>query len=380
MTKGMTKRMIIMLLLTMMVFGGIYAFQQFRNKMIQQSIKGGANPPQSVSTTVAHLSTWQPTVEAVGNLRASSGTSLAAEVAGLVTAIHFDSGTMVKAGQLLVELNAAPFIAQLEQLKAAAMLAKQTYDRDLAQLKVQAVSKAAVDISAANLKSARAQVTMQEAIIAQRKIRAPFSGRLGIRQVDLGQYLALGTTLVNLQKLDPMYLDFSVSQVQMDMVRVGEKVTLLTSAFPDKAFTGTISAIEPQVDISTRTLKVRASVANPDNELLPGLFATVRVNRGDKKQHITLPNAAIAYNPYGSTVFVVKSGGKGADGKPKLMVEQRFVTTGATRGDQVAVLSGLKVNDVVVTAGQLKLRNGTPVFINNSVQPSNNPNPEVRDE
>jgi len=380
MTKGTTKRMIIMLLLAAMVFGGIYAFQQFRNKMIQQSIKGRANPPQSVSTTVVQLSTWQPTFEAVGNLRASNGTSLAAEVSGIVTAIHFDSGEMVKTGRLLLELNSAPFKAQLEQLKAAAKLAKQSYDRDVAQYKVEAISKATVEISAANLKSALAQVTMQEAVIAQRSIRAPFSGRLGIRQVDLGQYLAPGTALVNLQNLDPMYLDFSVPQSQMDMARVGEKVTIQTSAFPDKVFTGTISAIEPQVEISTRNLKVRASIANPKNELLPGLFATVRVNRGDQKQYITLPNSVIAYNPYGSTVFIVNNKGKGADGKPQLVVEQRFVTTGATRGDQVAVLSGLKVNETVVTSGQLKLRNGTPVIVNNSVQPSNHPNPEVKDE
>jgi membrane fusion protein (multidrug efflux system) len=380
MTKGTTKRMIIMLLLAAIVFGGIYAFQQFRNKMIQQAIKGQGNPPQSVSTTVAQTSSWQPSVEAVGNLRASNGTSLAAEVNGIVTAIHFDSGAMVKTGQLILELNSAPLKAQLEQLKVAVRLARQTYDRDLAQLKMQAVSQAAVDISAANLKSALAQVTMQEAIIAQKSIRAPFSGQLGIRQVDLGQYLAPGTALVNLQKLDPMYLDFTVPQAQIDLIHVGESVTVQTNAFPNKTFTGTISAIEPQVDISTRNLKVRASIPNPNGELLPGLFATARVKRGDVKQYITLPNSAIAYNPYGSTVFIVKNEGKGTDGKPKLTVEQRFVTTGLARGDQVAVLTGLQVNEVVVTSGQLKLRNGTPVFINNSVQPSNNPNPQVKDE
>ena len=380
MTKGTTKRMIIMLLIVAVIFGGIYAFQQFRNKMIQQAIKGQANPPQSVSTTVAQISTWQPSVEAVGNLRASNGTNLAAEVNGIVTAIHFDSGAMVKTGQLLLELNAAPLKAQLEQLKVAVRLAKQTYDRDLAQLKMQAVSQAAVDISAANLKSSLAQVTMQEAMIAQKSIHAPFSGQLGIRQVDLGQYLAPGTALVNLQKLDPMYLDFTVPQAQIDLIYAGESVTVQTNAFPNKTFTGTISAIEPQVDISTRNLKVRASIANPKGELLPGLFATVLIKRGDEKQYVTLPNSAITYNPHGSTVFIVKNQGKAADGKPKLIVEQRFVTTGVTRGDQVAVISGLKANEVVVTSGQLKLRNGTPIFINNSLQPSNNPNPQVKDE
>jgi membrane fusion protein (multidrug efflux system) len=329
---------------------------------------------------VAQTSTWQPSVEAVGNLRASKGTSLAAEVSGIVTAIHFDSGKMVKAGQLILDLNAAPLKAQLEQLKAAARLAKQNFDRDLAQLKMHAVSQAAVDLAAANMKSASAQVTMQEAIIAQKSIRAPFAGQLGIRQVDLGQYLAPGTALVNLQQLDPMYLDFTVPQAQIDLIHVGEHVTVQTNAFPNKVFTGIISALEPQVDISTRNLKVRASIANPDGELLPGLFATARVNKGDKKEYITLPNSAIAYNPYGSTAFIVKSEGKGADGKPKLVVEQRFVTTGLVRGDQVAVLSGLQVNEVVVTSGQLKLRNGTLVIVNNSVQPSNNPNPEVKDE
>ncbi|CAH1388333.1 efflux RND transporter periplasmic adaptor subunit [Candidatus Nitrotoga sp. M5] len=380
MTKGTTKRMIIMLLLAAIVFGGIYAFQQFRNKMIQQGIKGQANPPQSVSTTVAKMATWQPSVEAVGNLRASNGTNLAAEVSGIVKAIHFDSGEMVKTGQLLLELNADPLKAQLKQLYAAVGLAKQNFKRDFAQHKMQAVSQATVDNSAANLKSALAEVTMQKAIIAQKSIRAPFAGQLGIRLVDLGQYLAAGTALVNLQKLDPMYLDFTVPQDQIDMIHVGENVDVQTSAFPNKVFVGTISAIEPQVDIATRNLKARASIPNPDGELLPGLFATARVNRGEEKQYVTLPNSAIAYNPYGSTVFIVNNKGNKADGKPKLEVEQRFVTTGLTRGDQVAVLSGLEANEIVVTSGQLKLRNGTPVYINNSVQPSNNPNPEVKDE
>ncbi|MHB8165767.1 MAG: efflux RND transporter periplasmic adaptor subunit [Sulfuricella sp.] len=372
--------MIIMLLLAALVFGGIYGFQQFRNKMIQKAIKGQGNPPQAVSTIVAQTSTWQPTVEAVGNLRAASGASLAAEVGGLVTGIHFESGEMVKAGQLLVELNAAPLKAQLEQLKAAAMLAQQNHERDSAQLKVQAVSQAVVDADAANLKSAQAQVATQEATIAQKTILAPFAGRLGIRQVDLGQFLAAGTTIVNLQKLDPMYLDFTVPQAQIDLIRVGNKITIQTNALPDKTFIGSISAIEPQVDTATRNLKVRARIANPKGELLPGLFATARVDEGGKRQYITLPDSAIAYNTYGSTVFIVKDDGKGADGKPKLSVGQRFVTTGATRGDQVAVLTGLKAGETVVTAGQLKLRNGASVFINNSVQPANNPNPEVKDE
>ena len=380
MTKGTTKRMIVMLLLVGLVFGGIYGFQQFRNKMIQKAIKGQGMPPQAVSTTVAQTSVWQPAVEAVGNLRAASGASLAAEVGGLVTAIHFESGETVKAGQLLVELNAAPLKAQLEQLKAAAALARQNYERDSAQFKVQALSQAAVDADAANLKSAQAQVAAQQAIIEQKSIRAPFAGRLGIRQIDLGQFLAAGTTIVNLQKLDPMYLDFSVPQTQIDLVHVGDKIAVKTSAMPGRTFTGSISAIEPLVDTATRNLKIRARIPNAKGELLPGMFATARVDEGGKREYITLPNSAIAYNPYGSTVYIVKDGGKGADGKAQLSVEQRFVTTGATRGDQVAVLTGIKAGETVVTAGQLKLHNGAPVFVNNSVPAANNPNPEVKDE
>lgn len=380
MTKGTTRRMIIMLLITALVFGGIYGFQLFRNSMIQKSIRGQGMPPQAVSTVVAQMQTWQPSVEVVGNLRASSGANLAAEVSGLVSAIHFASGATVKAGQVLVELNAAPQKAQLEQLKAAAALAQQNYRRDLAQLKVQAISQATVDATASNLKSALAQVAAQQAIIAQKTIRAPFSGRLGIRQVDLGQYVGPGTAVVNLQKLDPMYLDFTVPQAQTALIKVGEKITASTNALPGRTFTGRISAIEPQVDTATRNLKVRAHFSNPDGALLPGMFATAQVGNGGARQYITLPNTAVAYNPYGSTVFVVKEAGKGKDGKPQLTVQQRFITTGLTRGDQVAVIKGLQAGETVVTAGQLKLHNGAPVFVNNSIQPSNNPNPEVKDE
>ncbi len=380
MTKGTTKRMIIMLLLTALVFGGIYGFQQFRNKMIQQAIKGKGMPPQAVSTIVAEISAWQPNVEAVGNMRSASGTNLAAEVGGLVTGIHFESGEMVKTSQLLVELNAAPLKAQLEQLKAAVTLARQNYERDLAQLKIQAVSQATVDSDIAILKGTQAQVATQEAMLEQKFIRAPFAGRLGIRQIDLGQFLSAGAPIVNLQKLDPMYLDFTVPQGQIDLIHVGNKITINTSALPGKTFVGHISAIEPQVDTATRNLKVRAKIPNPKGELLPGLFATARVDEGGKREYITLPNSTIAYNPYGSTVFIVKDQGKDADNKAKLSVEQRFVTTGLTRGDQVAILTGIKAGEVVVTAGQLKLRNGAPVFINNSVKPANNPNPEVKDE
>jgi membrane fusion protein (multidrug efflux system) len=377
MTKGTTKRMIIMLIIAGAIVGGVVAFQGFKNSMIAKAIKGQSNPPQTVSTVVAQESTWQPTVEALGSFSASQQASLSAEVSGLVTAIQFRSGQKVQAGQTLVELNPAPLKAQLAQLEAQAALAELNLKRDEAQLKVQAISQAVVDTDRATLKGTQAQVVAQKALIAQKTIRAPFSGQLGIRQVNLGQYLAPGSAVVTLQKLDPVDIDFTVPQSQIDLVRVGMPAQVETSAVPGRTFTGKVTAIEPQLDTATRNLKVRARLSNPGNVLLPGVFATVRLTQGKPAQHVTLPNAAVAYNPYGATVFIVTEAGKGADGKPSLTVQQRFITTGPTRGDQVAVLKGVKVGETVVTAGQLKLHNGSAVTVNNSVQPSDNPNPQV---
>jgi len=319
-------------------------------------------------------------VQAVGNLRAAQATNLATEVSGIIDKIHFKSGDTVKAGAVLLELNADPLKAQLGQLKASAELAQQNLNRDRAQLKIQAVSQATVDADLATLKGAQALVNQQEALIAQKTLVAPFAGKLGIRQVDLGEFLPAGTNVVSLQKLDPMYLDFTVPQTELALIKIGESITLKTDAIPNKTFTGKVQAIEPQVNTATRNITVRAEVANPSGELLPGLFATAQVNQGGVQNYLTLPSTAIAFNPYGSTVFVVNEGGKDESGKPKLTVEQRVVTTGATRGDQIAVLTGIKAGETIVTAGQLKLRNGSPVFINNQIQPSNNPHPEVKDQ
>ena len=230
MLKGKLKPMIIMLIIAAVVLGGVVGFQTFKNKMIAQGIKGSANPPQTVSTTVAVESTWQPTVEAVGSFSASKQAALSAEVGGLVTAIYFDSGQRVKDGQPLVELNPAPLKAQLAQLEAQAALAEVNLKRDEAQLKIQAISQSAVDTDAATLKSAQAQVKTQKALIAQKTIAAPFSGQLGIRQVNLGQYLAPGSAVVTLQKLDPMDVDFTVPQNQIDLIHVGMKAQVETSA------------------------------------------------------------------------------------------------------------------------------------------------------
>ncbi|MCE1162968.1 MAG: efflux RND transporter periplasmic adaptor subunit [Thiomonas sp.] len=391
MTKATTKRMIIMLIIAAVLIGGLVWFQHFKNTMIAKAIKGMSNPPQTVSTQVAKESSWQPTVEALGNLRASQQASLSPQVAGIVTAIHFRSGEKVRAGQALAQLSDAPQRAQLAQLQAQVGqlqaqldLAQTTLKRDEAQLKVQAISQAAVDTDQANVTSVQAQlkalaeqINAQKAVLAQATITAPFTGVLGIRQINLGQYLAPGTAAVTLQALDPMEIDFTVPQNQIDLVHVGMKAQVTTNAVAGKTFEAKVIAVEPQVSTTTRNLTVRASIPNPKGELLPGVFATVRLTDGEPHDYITLPNAAVAYNPYGATVFLVKDDGKDANGKPKYVAEQRFVTTGLTRGDQVAIVSGLKAGETVVTAGQLKLRNGTPLLINNSVQPADSANPQV---
>ena len=376
----MTKRMVLMLVIAGVIFGGIFGFQAFKSRMIKKYLSSQGVPPQTVSTTKAAYQQWQPELSAVGTLRAVRGADLASEVSGVISAIHFRSGEEVKAGAPLIQLNAAADIAQLESLKAAAELAQLTYQRDARQLKVQAVSQATVDTDAANVKVAKARVAEQQALVDKKNVRAPFAGRLGLRAVDLGQYVAPGTKLVTLQSLDPMYADFSVPQSALAEVRTGLKVSATTDALPGERFEGTIDAIDAKVDPATRNVQVRAALSNPKHRLLPGMFITVTVDTGTAERRLTLPQTAITFNPYGNTVFVVEEKGKQPDGKPKLVATQRFVTTGATRGDQIAVVSGVKDGETVVTAGQLKLRNGVPVIINNSVQPSEDAAPQPKDE
>ncbi|HUJ88544.1 MAG TPA: efflux RND transporter periplasmic adaptor subunit [Burkholderiales bacterium] len=376
----MTKRMVIMLVFVALLFGGIFGFQAFKGRMIKKFMSSRGVPAQTVSTVKAAYSEWQPSIAAVGTLRAVRGADLAPEVAGIVNAIHFKSGDEVKAGAPLVDLNTAQEAAQLQALQAAAQLAEINYARDSQQLKVKAVSQAVVDADAANLKAALAQVAQQRALIDKKLIRAPFAGRLGIRAVDLGQYLSPGTKLVTLQALDPILVDFTVPQSMLEQISVGQEVAAKSDAFPGEQFGGKISAIDAKVDSATRNVTVRAALSNPKHRLLPGMFATVQVASGAAQRRLTLPQTAISYNPYGDVVYVVEEQGKGPDGKPKLVAQQRFVTTGATRGDQVAVLSGVKEGDQVVSAGQIKLHNGSPVLINNAVQPTDNPAPQPKDE
>jgi len=367
----MTKRMVIMLAAVAVVFGLIFGFQVFKGIMIKKFITALSNPPQTISAAKVNYSEWQPRIEAVGALRAVKGAELSLEVSGVVESISFNSGDDVEEGAALLKLRTADDVARLHSLEAMAELSDITYERDQKQFKMQAVSQATLDTDAANLKNAQAQVSQQQAIIDKKLLRAPFAGHLGIRAVDLGQYLGPGTVIVTLQALDPIFVDFFVPQQSVSQVQLGQSVTVKIDAFKDETFTGEISAINPKVDTGSRNVQVRATLKNPDHKLLPGMYATIDIATGSPHNYVTLPQTAITYNPYGDTVYVVIDGkDKDADGKPQRIARQTFVTVGPTRGDQVAVLKGLDDGDMVVTAGQIKLHNGSVVLIDNSVIPT----------
>ena len=385
----MTKRMLIMIgavVLLVILLGGLYALH------IMKLIASIPKPtPQTVTATKVSSEDWQPALAAVGSVTPVRGVDVTTEIAGLVREIHFKSGQDVRQGDVLVELNADSDKAQLASLEAAADLSATVLKRDKAQFDAQAIAQAQVDADSADLKSKRALADQQKAIIDKKTIRAPFSGKLGITTVNPGQYVNPGDKIVTLQTIDPIYVDFNLPQKSIGALEVGQLVNVTTDGFAGVTFPGKITAISPKVDTTTRNVVVEATFSNPKRQLLPGMFANASVQVGDKKHYLTLPQTAITYNPYGSTVFVVmtadeaaaaaraKSNGASAPAAAAsgngLVVQQAFITTGETRGDQVAILSGLKEGQQVVTSGQVKLKNGTPIVIDNSVVPANSPNP-----
>jgi membrane fusion protein (multidrug efflux system) len=408
------KRMFIMIglvLLLIVVIAGIKALT------IYKMISGMKPPPPStVSTIKATYAEWQPALSAVGSLRAARGADLALDIAGLVTKVNVQSGDEVKEGQVLLQLRDSEDAAQLHQLEAAAALAEVTFGRAKQQLAVKAISQADYDTAAADLKAKQAAVQQQQVNVAKKQLRAPFAGRAGIVTINPGAYLDSGKTIVTLQQLDPVFVDFHLPQKNLGELRVGQKVTLTLDAFAGKSFEGVLSAINPKVDSDTRNVQIEAKVPNPDRVLTPGMFTNANVEVGEQQRYLTLPQTAIVYNPYGETVFLVKKksefdkaqaaaakesdhkpqpnaakdAGKADAGKDKadagkdkskelppdtLVAQQAFVTTGATRGDQVAILKGLDEGVEVVTSGQIKLKSGSPVTIDNNVQPANSVNP-----
>jgi membrane fusion protein (multidrug efflux system) len=376
---AMVKPLIIVILIAAVVLGGIFGWQTFIGSMIKKGMLAGAAAPQTVSTARAVKTQWQAQVLAVGTLRAVRGADLSAQASGVVDDIEFDSGNDVPAGKLLLRLKPNDDFAKLEQLQASAELAAQTYKRDQEQFAAQAVSQATLDTDVSTLKSAQAQVAAQRALIEEKVVKAPFAGRLGIRQVDLGQYLGAGTSIVTLQALDPILIDFYVPQQALKRLKVGQTAAATVDTYPGESFPGVVESINSKVDTASRNVQVRASFRNADRRLLPGMFAGVVVDAGEATSQLTLPQTAISYNPYGDIVFLLEHG-VGPDGKPVITVKQRFVRVGAKRGDQAAIESGISEGDEVVSAGQMKLRNGSAVVVNNAVRPADDPQPNPPNE
>lgn len=372
--------MIIMLVIVGGLFALIFGYKIFKNMMIGRWMASHGAPVVYVSVIEATHSKWQPQLKASGSVRAILGVNITTEMAGMIRDIHFKPGAMVKKGELLVQLDIDADLAQLHVYEANAALASITYKRDKSQYAFKAISKATLDSDEANLKSTEAQVAQQKAMIQKKTIRAPFSGHLGISAVNPGQYLNPGDKVTMLQTLDPVYVDFYVPQQSISTVKVGQKVNVTVDSIPGKLFPGKITTVDPGVDAAVRNVQVEATLPNALLALTPGMFVSVAVDTGGAVDHLTLPQTAITFNPYGETVFIVKEKEKDAKGQPVLMVTQSFVKTGEKRGDQVVILTGVKEGDKVVTGGQLKLKNGSIVAINNNVLPVNETAPQPVDE
>lgn len=368
------KRMTIMLVIVVVIFALVFGWGALRAVFIGKFLKSFANQVQTVATIQAQETPWQPAVQSVGTLTAINGASLSAEIGGIVDSINFESGKDVQKGEVLLTLRPNTDPAVLAQYQAQARLDAITYARDQKQFAANAIAQAQLDTDRANLDAAQAQVAAQQASMAEKIVRAPFSGRLGIRQVDLGQYLQAGTAIVTLEQLNPLFVDFYLPQQALAQLQVGQAVDVGLDAYPGQSFKAKITAIGATVDAATRSIAVRAVLENDQLRLRPGMFTTVSVETGAAQEAVTLPQTAITYSSYGDTVYLVKHG------KDALVASQVFVTLGATRGDQVQVLSGVKPGDEVVTAGQVKLHNGSPVAVNNTIQPGNDANPNPPNE
>jgi len=337
-------------------------------------------PPEVVTTCAVKEQNWESLVTAVGSLEAVQGVTITAEVTGKVTVIAFEPGTHVKAGELLVHQDIGTETAQLRAAEAAVALAKVTLDRSRKMLATKTVPEANYDNAEAQYKQALAQADAIRATIAKKTIRAPFSGLLGIRQVNIGQIIKEGEPIVSLQSLDPIFVNFLVPQQQLPLIRTGYPVRLTSDGLPDgQTINGAITAINPDVDASSRNIRVQATLGNQGELLRPGMFANVAVVLPKKSPVLTVPTTAVLYAPYSDSVFIVEETKAESGGKAGLVARQQFVRLGEKRGDFVAVTSGLKPEQTVVSTGVFKLRNGQGVVVDNTLAPEFNLAPQPKD-
>lgn len=360
----------------------IVAIGAWKAWQISQAIAMGKAfrmPPDAVTSLKVTQEKVSPTLEAVGSLSSTQGVMLSADLPGMVTAILFESGSHATNGQILVQLDTRQEEAQLRTAKAKLELAKHNLERNIGLRKGQVIAEYAFEETKSQFDAAQASLEEIQAVIGRKTIRAPFAGELGIRQVNVGQYLKSGDPIVQLESLDPIYVNFSLPQQNLGSLSVGEPVRLRADGMPDKSFTGKITAINSAVDTATRNIQVQATVPNPDHTLRSGMFAGVQVTLPTRENVIMVPATAVQYAPYGDSVFVIGTM-KDPAGKEYLGVREQVVTLGRTRGDQVEVTKGLSPGDEIATSGTFKLRPGGAVKINNSVSPGNDPAPKPEDK
>jgi membrane fusion protein, multidrug efflux system len=373
----MAKRMLLMLVV---VAGLLTALGFFKFKQVQSAVQAASYtpPPTAVTSVVAKQESWASSMNVIGTMEAVQGVNVSADLPGTVAKINFHSGQVVHEGDILVELDTRQERAQLASLEAQRELAGINYNRTEQLTKEGVISKAEYDRATADRKQTAANAAEIQATIDRKTIRAPFSGVLGIRKVNLGQYLAAGNAIVQLQALNPIYANFGVPQQQIGQVKIGGTLHITTENLAGQVFTGKVTAFDSVVDESTRNVQVQATLPNPQGKLQPGMFVQVQVGVGANRPVISLPASAINYAPYGDSVFVITDL-KDPKGQTYRGVRQQFVKIEGSRGDQVAITSGVKAGDEVVTSGVFKLRNGAPVQVNNKVQPGNNPAPNPED-
>jgi membrane fusion protein (multidrug efflux system) len=373
----MAKRMTLMLGLVVVLLTAL-GFVKFRQ--VQSAVHASAfqPPPEAVTSIVAQQEVWPATMSVIGTMEAVHGVTVSADLPGIVEKINFDSGQAVHAGDVLVELDTKQERAQLASLEAQRDLARIQYSRMQQLVNEGVISRVEFDQATAQQKATEANVAEIRATIERKTIRASFSGILGIRKVNLGQYLAAGDPVVPLQSLNPIYVNVGLPQQSVGQVRVGHNLRVTSDDLPGRVFTGRVTAIDSVVDEATRNVQVQATLANPEGKLRPGMFVQVEVGLGPSRPVVALPASAISYAPYGDSVFIITDL-KDQKGQTYRGVRQQFVKVEGARGDQVAVVSGVNAGDEVVTSGVFKLRNGAAVQVNNKVQPGNNPAPKPED-
>lgn len=374
----MAKRLILMLVVMAAILGGL-GFVKFRQ--VEAGIAQGAAfqmPPTAVTTVVAQRETWPSTLTVIGTAAAIQGITVSADLPGTIDKIHFESGQWVQKGDILVELDTRQERAQLANIEAQRDLARINFNRAQELVKAGVISHSEYDNASAQQKATEAQVGDVQAAIARKTIRAPFSGLVGIRQVSLGQYLAAGQAIVALQSVDPIYVNFGVPQQDTSVMTPGHVVRVTNGELPGMAFSGRITALDSVVNEQTRNIQVQVTLANKDNKLRPGMFVQVELPVGQPRQVVPLPASAINYAPYGDSVFIVTEM-KDAKGNTYRGVRQQVVKVEGSRGDQVAVISGINPGDEVVSSGVFRLRNGASVQVNNTVKPGNSASPKPED-